>query len=112
MDPFMVNLVIGTQESGKSSFEAARYAYSREVRDVGVHVVLFVGPKSHGKFHVEGSFEPLTMTYEEAEAKQLFKTGGALCNHRLGDGGDCQFLIAAHEDKYTSFAEWRQADIA
>ena len=111
MDPFMVNLVIGTQESGKSSFEAARYAYSRKERDVGVHVVLFIGPKSHSKFHVEGSFEPLTMTYEEAKEKNLFETGGALSNHRLGDGGDCQFLIAAHEDQHTYFVEWRQADV-
>jgi len=110
-DNIMVNLVIGSQNSGKSSLEAARYAYSREVRDVGVHLVVYIGPKSHSKFRVEGCFEPHTMTYEDANARSLFNQGGALNNHKLGDGGDCQFLMAVHEDQWTRFAEWRQVDI-
>ena len=107
MDDFMLNLVIGHQDSGKSSFEAARYAWSHEEREHGQYITIVVVPKTHRKVCMPG-FEPHTQTEEESE--DLFEQGNILSNHALGAGGDCQLLLAISDDRWTHFAEWRYAD--
>ena len=105
MDSFMVILVIGSQESGKSSFEAARYFLSSRFR---VHRTLLVIPKLHRKFaNIEG-FDVNKLTYEESE--KFCKDQQALSNFKLGSVGDCQLLLAAKEHLHTHFAQWHHVD--
>jgi hypothetical protein len=107
---FMINLIIGVQESGKTSFEAARYFYSFDVRRRNAHRTVLYIPKQHKKFGKVTGFEVTKTTMEEAKAADLFGAGHGLSNSALHDNGGCQLLLGVKDDRLTHFAQWHHFD--